>query len=248
MFSTRTEMLIGSQGVGLLASKRVAVFGVGGVGGFACEALARAGVGALDLFDDDVVAVSNLNRQVVALRSTIGRPKVDVMAQRIADINPDCRVRVYRTFYTPENASDYPFECYDYIIDAVDTVSAKLEIISRAKAAGVPVISAMGAGNKLHPELFEVADIEKTSVCPLARVMRRELKNRRIKGVKVVFSKEPPLVPGVVAGLAEQASPLRTGSPKKQTPGSISFVPAAAGLILAGAVVRDLLALADKNL
>ncbi len=241
MFSTRTEMLVGQEGIERLAKARVAVFGVGGVGGFACEALARAGVGTLDLFDDDVVAVSNINRQIVALESTVGQGKVTVMQERIGEINPACVVHAHKTFYTPENACEYPFEEYDYIIDAVDTVSAKLTIVERAKKAKVPVICAMGAGNKLHPELFEVADIEKTSICPLARVMRRELRKRRIKGVKVVYSKEMPLTPLQVEAPAEAPSGLRTGAPKKQTPGSISFVPGAAGLILAGAVVRDLL-------
>lgn len=241
MFSTRTEMLLGEEGIKRLAKARVAVFGIGGVGGFTCEALARAGVGMLDLFDDDIVAVSNINRQIVALESTVGQAKVEVMRQRIREINPACVVNAYKTFYTPENAEEFPFECYDYIVDAVDTVSAKLTIVERAKNAGVPVICAMGAGNKLHPELFEVADIEKTSVCPLARVMRRELRKRRIKGVKVVYSKEMPLVPMAVDAPVEKASDLRTGNPKKQTPGSISFVPGAAGLLLAGAVVRDLL-------
>ncbi|MDL2325201.1 tRNA threonylcarbamoyladenosine dehydratase, partial [Ruminococcaceae bacterium OttesenSCG-928-A16] len=191
----RTEMLVGEDAVALLAAKRVAVFGVGGVGGFVCEALARAGIGQLDIFDDDVVSISNLNRQIVALQSTVGRRKTSVMAQRIADINPACVVTEHAVFYTPQNADDYPLGVYDYIVDAVDTVSAKLEIITRAVAAGVPVISAMGAGNKLHPELFEVADIEKTSVCPLARVIRKELKKRNIHGVKVVYSKEEPLTP-----------------------------------------------------
>lgn len=242
----RTAMLIGEDGVACLAAKRVAVFGIGGVGGTACEALARAGVGALDLFDDDTVAESNINRQVVALHSTVGQPKTSVMARRIADINPACKVRGHRVFYTPQNADEFPLEHYDYIVDAVDTVSAKLEIITRAKAAGVPVISAMGAGNKLHPELFEVADIEKTSVCPLARVMRRELKKRGIRGVKVVYSKEEPLAIPAEKQPEEQPAaeaPVRPGTPKTVVPGSISFVPAAAGLVLAGAVVRGLLGL-----
>lgn len=253
-FTARTAMLVGEAGVGRLAQSHVAVFGVGGVGGAACEALARAGVGALTLFDDDIVAPSNLNRQVVALHSTLGRPKAEVMAARITDINPACQVTVHRVFYLPENAAGYPFDGYDYIVDAIDTVSAKLELIGRARAAGVTVISAMGAGNKLHPELFRVAPIEKTSVCPLARVMRKELKKRGITGVKAVFSLEEPLKtkrqppqPGcepdetAVLDTAEYGTPPRPGTPKKNPPGSISFVPAAAGLVLAGEVVRDLL-------
>lgn len=243
-FTSRTKMLLGKEATEQLAKKRVAVFGIGGVGGYVCEALARAGIGNLVLFDDDVVSLSNVNRQIVALRSTIGRAKVDVMKQRIADINPNCTVEANRIFYTPDTADEISFVGFDYIVDAVDTVSAKLEIIVRAKQAGVPVISAMGAGNKLYPEKLQVADIEKTSVCPLARVMRRELRKRRIKNVKVVYSQEEPRTPD--ASLQEEPSPpilgqvIRPGKPKKQTPGSVSFVPAAAGLLLAGAVVRDL--------
>lgn len=238
----RTSMLIGDDGVRTLAGKNVAVFGVGGVGGYVCEALARAGVGALALFDDDVVSVSNLNRQITALHSTLGRPKAEVMARRIQDINPACRVQVHRVFYLPENADEYPLQAYDYVVDAVDTVTAKLAIIERAKRAGVRVISAMGAGNKLHPECFAVADIEKTSVCPLARIMRKELRKRGIRGVKVVYSTEPPLASQAApGGDMSEAAPERPGKPKQNTPGSISFVPAAAGLVLAGEVVRDLL-------
>lgn len=225
MSAERTAMLIGSDGVEKLRQKRVAVFGVGGVGGHLCEALARAGVGALDLFDPDVVAESNLNRQAVALRSTLGKRKVEVMAARIADIDPACAVTVHPVFYLPENAESYPLEGYDMIADAVDTVAAKLELAVRANAAGVPLVSAMGTGNKLRPELLELTDISKTSVCPLARVMRKELKKRGIDHLQVVCSTEPP---------------VKTGS---RTPGSISFVPAAAGLIMAGAVVRRLLGL-----
>lgn len=239
----RTAMLIGEDGVHTLGQKHVAVFGVGGVGGAVCEALARAGVGALTLFDDDVVAESNLNRQVVALHSTLGQPKVQAMARRIADINPACTVVANQVFYLPENAGQFELRQYDYV---VDTVSAKLEIIERAKNAGVPVISAMGAGNKLHPELFCVADIAKTSVCPLARVVRRELKKRGITGVKAVYSTEEPLAPEKAVCPAQEEEPEtnRPGNPKKQAPGSISFVPTAAGLVLAGEVVRDLLGIA----
>lgn len=241
---SRTAMLVGEDGLAALAEKRVAVFGVGGVGGFVCEALVRAGIGALDVFDDDVVAPSNLNRQLIALHSTVGLPKVEVLKTRLVDINPACCVAAHRVFYLPATADEYPLGVYDYVVDAVDTVSAKLEIIQRAKAAGVPVICSMGAGNKLHPELFEIADIHKTSVDPLARVLRKELKKRGIGGVKVVYSKELPLTPQPVTEsetAAAAPSPARPGKPKTSVPGSISFVPAAAGLILAGQVVRDLL-------
>lgn len=238
----RTAMLIGEQGVCCLQQKHVAVFGVGGVGGAVCEALARAGIGNITLFDDDVVSESNINRQVVALRSTVGKPKVQVMAAHIANINPECKVTANRVFYLPQNAAQYPLKAFDYVVDAVDTVSAKLEIICRAKQAGVPVISAMGAGNKLHPECFKVADIAKTSICPLARVVRKELKKRGVQGVKVVYSTEMPVSatarPDAPCG---ENTPERPGTPKQQVPGSISFVPAAAGLVLAGQVVRDLL-------
>ena len=229
-FEDRTVKLIGEEDAALLAKRHIAVFGLGGVGGMVAEALARAGLGALTLFDGDVVEESNLNRQVVALRSTLGQNKAEAMKQRVEDINPVCRVVAQPVFYTSGNAFEYPFDAYDYVVDAVDDVGAKLEIITRAKAAGVPVISAMGAGNKLHPEGFQVADIAKTEVCPLARVMRRELKKRGITGVKTVFSQETPrTVP------ADERRPA---------PGSISFVPGAAGLVLAGAVVRDILNLA----
>lgn len=243
--SSRTAMLIGQGGVSLLKTKHVAVFGIGGVGGHVCEALARAGVGALTLFDKDTVAESNINRQIVALRSTLGMPKAEVMAARILDINPECRVTAHTVFYTPQNADEYPFGGYDYIVDAVDTVAAKLTLIERAKAAGVPIISAMGAGNKLHPEKFDVMDISKTQACPLARVMRRELKKRGISKVKVVCSSEVPLKPAQAeAGGADDAGESTAQAApqtRKDTPGSISFVPSAAGLVLAGAVVRDLL-------
>lgn len=247
----RTAMLIGGDGIATLAQKRVAVFGVGGVGGHVCEALARAGVGALDVFDGDTVAKSNLNRQIVALHSTLGQLKCQVMARRIADINQACAVRALPVFYTPENAEQYPFAEYDYVVDAVDMVSAKIEIIARAKEAGVPVISSMGTGNKLHPEGFCMVDIAATSMCPLARVMRRELKKRGIAGVPVVCSGEEPLRPRVPAQAeAAEAKPGETelaqapAYQKRCAPGSISFVPAAAAMVLAGAVVRGLLGLA----
>lgn len=244
----RTQMLIGEDGLQLLGEKHVAVFGVGGVGGAVCEALARAGVGELSLFDDDIVSESNINRQIIALYSTIGMPKVKVMADRIKDINPKCVVHANRVFYMPQNAAQYEFNLYDYVVDAVDTVSAKLEIIERAYAAGVPVISSMGTGNKIHPEEFNVTQIEKTSVCPLARVMRKELKKRGISGVKVVYSKEEPLKPfalpdedeNIEAGSVQCAN-LRAGKAKIAVPASISFVPPVAGFVLAGEVVRELL-------
>ena len=225
----RTELLLGSGAYETLSSKRVAVFGVGGVGGYTVEALARAGVGTLDLIDSDCVCLSNINRQIIATRKTLGMLKVDAAAERCRDINPDIKVNTYPVFFLPENAEDFDFSKYDYVVDAVDTVSAKIGIAQKAKELGVPAISSMGAGNKLHPELFEVADINETSVCPLARVMRRELKKRGINSLKVVYSKEPP---------AETNAPVENG---KKIPGSVSFVPSAAGLIIAGEVIKDLL-------
>ena len=230
---TRTRLLLGDEGMEKLKNARVAVFGVGGVGGYAVEALARSGVGALDLIDDDVVAPSNLNRQIIALQSTVGKPKVEVAATRIADINPDCIVRTYRTFYTPDTAGQFDFSLYDYVIDAIDTVTGKIALVMQAQAAGTPIISSMGAGNKLDPSAFEVADIYKTSVCPLARVMRRELKKRGVKRLKVVYSREEALTP---EGEIEQDAVHK----KRATPGSVAFVPAVAGLILAGEVVKDI--------
>lgn len=225
----RTELLLGSGAYETLSSKRVAVFGVGGVGGYTVEALARAGVGTLDLIDSDCVCLSNINRQIIATRKTLGMLKVDAAAERCRDINPDIKVNTYPVFFLPENAEDFDFSKYDYVVDAVDTVSAKIGIAQKAKELGMPAISSMGAGNKLHPELLEVADIYETSVCPLARVMRRELKKRGINSLKVVYSKEPP---------AETNAPVENG---KKIPGSVSFVPSAAGLIIAGEVIKDLL-------
>ncbi len=229
---TRTAMLLGKSGLERLKSARVAVFGVGGVGGHICEALARAGVGTIDLYDNDTVSLSNINRQLVALHSTVGRAKVDVMRERILDINPDCAVRAYKIFYLPENADNYPLGQYDYIADAIDTVSAKIELAVRARAAGVPLISSMGTGNKLDPTRFCVTDLSKTEGCPLARVMRRELKARGITHLKVVYSTEP-----VAAHVWE---PPVSPDEKKQPPASLSFVPPVAGLILAGEIVKDL--------
>lgn len=229
MFS-RTEALVGRDGLEKLKKSRAAVFGLGGVGGYVVEALVRAGVGALDIFDGDTVSLSNLNRQIIATQNTVGRDKTEVTAERIARINPLCRVTARKMFVLPENAGQIDFSVYDYVVDAIDTVSGKLAIIEGAKTCGVPVISCMGAGNKLNPAAFEVADIEKTSVCPLARVMRRELKKRGISGVKVVFSRELP----ATGAVSEQ-----DGS--KTVPASISFVPPAAGFIAAGEVIKDLL-------
>lgn len=227
MFS-RTELLLGREAIEKLKKARVAVFGLGGVGSFAAEALCRAGVGSFALFDKDTVAPSNLNRQLVALSSTLGKPKAEVMRERMLDINPEVNVEVYNCFYLPENADNFPLDRYDYVVDAVDTVTAKLCITERAKAAGVPVISSMGAGNKLDPCAFKVADISETSVCPLAKVMRRELKSRGIDSLKVVYSTEPPRKP-----------PLKEGV-RKQPPGSVPFVPSVCGLIIAAEVIKDL--------
>ena len=227
---SRTEALIGKSAVEKLKKSRVAVFGVGGVGGFVAEALARSGIGEIDLIDSDKVSISNINRQIVALHSTVGKYKTEVMAERIKDINPSAKVNVYNIFYLPENADDFDFLQYDYIVDAVDTVSAKLSIVERAYALKVPVISSMGAGNKLNPTAFEVEDIYKTSVCPLAKVMRRELKKRGVEKLKVVYSKEEP-----------KLSELIDAETGKRAPASISFVPSVAGLIIAGEVIKDLI-------
>ena len=226
---SRTAYVYGEESIQKLNNASVAVFGVGGVGGYICEALARAGVGHIDIFDRDTVSVSNINRQIIALHSTIGEPKVEVMKRRILDINPSCEVGAYNVLYLPENADEYDLSGYDYIADAVDTVAAKLEIIERAKKAGVPVISAMGAGNKTDPTKFEVTDISKTSVCPLARVMRKELKARGISKLRVVYSTEPARPGGEIDAV--------TG---KSIPGSLSFVPSVMGLIMAGEIINEL--------
>lgn len=244
-FESRTALVLGEEGVARLHAAHVVLFGVGGVGGYVAEALARAGVGRLTLVDDDVVAESNLNRQLIALACTLGRPKVEAAAERIRQINPDCRVEPLAVFYGPDTADRVPLAGADYVVDAVDTVTAKLEIIGRARAAGVPVVSCMGTGNKLHPELLRLSVLEKTEGCPLARVMRRECKARGYKNVPVVFSPEPPVKPQTADGAAPagETQPGRPGSPKRQTPGSVSFVPGAAGLLLAGKVVRALVGL-----
>ena len=229
MFS-RTRMLLGDEAMARLSLSRVAVFGLGGVGGHVVEALARSGVGALDLIDSDRVALSNLNRQIIATRDTLGMLKVDAAKARVLAINPDCRVRAYPVFFLPETADQFDFTQYDYVVDAIDTVAGKLQLILAAQAAGVPVISSMGAGNKLDPTAFRVADISETSVCPLARTMRRELRKRGVEHVKVVYSTEPALSP----------APADEPTGRRATPGSTAFVPAVAGLILAGEVVKDI--------
>lgn len=229
---SRMEILLGEEALHRLSNARVAVFGIGGVGGYVTEALARCGVGHLDLIDNDTVALSNLNRQIIALHSTIGQYKVDIMKKRILDINPKADVLVHRCFFLPEQAKQFNFSEYSYIVDAIDTVTAKLELVMQAKEAGVPIISAMGAGNKLDPTRFEVTDIYKTKNCPLARVMRRELKKRNIDHLKVVYSTEEAKKPQA----SEQASTSR-----RVAPGSIAFVPSVVGLIAAGEVIKDLL-------
>ena len=231
---SRTQLLLGEAAMDALLRARVAVFGVGGVGGYVCEALVRSGVGAFDLVDNDRVSLTNLNRQIIATLSTVGQYKVDVMRARMLDINPAADVRVYRSFLLPENTGDFPFQDYDYIVDAVDTVAAKLTLAEQAAARNIPIISAMGAGNKLDPGRFRVSDIQQTSVCPLARVMRRELKKRGIQHLKVVWSDEPPITP-VGETPDEPISPGR-----RAIPGSTAFTPAVAGLMIAGEVVRDL--------
>ncbi len=236
---SRTEKLIGKENIDKLTSACVAVFGIGGVGGFAVEALARSGVGHIELIDHDTVALSNLNRQIIATQDTIGRDKVDVMKERILSINPDAEVVIHKCFFLPENKDEFDFSKYSYVVDAVDTVTAKLTIIEEAKKAGIPVISSMGTGNKLDPTAFEVTDISKTSVCPLAKVMRRELKKRSISHVKVVYSKEEALTP-IEDDVLNNAENCGENSRKKVPPASIAFVPSVAGLIIAGEVIKDI--------
>ena len=229
----RTAMLLGEAAVTRLQNARVAVFGIGGVGGYTVEALARSGVGQLDVIDSDTVSVSNINRQILATHSTVGLPKVEAAKKRIQDINPDCIVRAHQVFYTPETADRFDFREYDYIVDCIDTVTGKLQLVERAMEAGTPIICCMGTGNKLDASAFQVADISKTSMCPLARIMRKELGKRGIKHLKVVYSQEEALTP---TGWEEEAAALG----KRQIPGSVAFVPGAAGLILAGEVVKDI--------
>ena len=243
---SRTELLLGKEAMEKLQNSRVAVFGIGGVGGYVCEALARSGVGAFDLIDDDKVCLTNLNRQIIATYKTIGKYKTDVMKERILDINPKADVRVHKCFFLPENADEFPYEDYDYMVDAVDTVTAKISLVMKAQEKHIPIISSMGAGNKLDGSQFKVADIYKTKVCPLAKVMRRELKKRGVKKLKVVYSEEPSIRP-----IEDMSISCRThcicppGAARKCTerrdiPGSTAFVPSVAGLIIAGEVVKDL--------
>ena len=248
MLTSRTELLLGKAALETLRTSRVAVFGLGGVGSFTVEALARAGVGHFLLVDDDLVCLTNLNRQLIALHSTVGRPKVEVMAERVRDINPQAGVETRKTFYLPENADSFDLSRFDYIVDAVDTVSAKVELAVRAQQAGIPIVSCMGAGNKLDPTRFEVADLADTSVCPLCKVMRKELKRRGLTSLKVVYSKEPPAEPVETEAIScrhhcvcPEGSP-RTCTVRRRIPGSVSFVPSVAGLIMAGVVVRELVA------
>ena len=229
----RTQMLLGTDALEKLQKARVAVFGIGGVGGYTVEALARSGIGQLDLIDNDDVSISNINRQILATHSTVGMPKVEAAKRRILDINPGCIVQTHQVFYTPETADQFDFTQYDYIVDAIDTVTGKLQLVERATAAGTPIICCMGTGNKLDASAFEVADISKTTMCPLARIMRKELGKRGIKHLKVVYSKEEALTP---TGWEEEAAALG----KRQIPGSVAFVPGAAGLILAGEVIKDI--------
>lgn len=239
---SRTELLLGSEAMDILEKSKVAIFGIGGVGGYVCEALARSGIGEFDLIDNDTVCLTNLNRQIIATRRTVGQYKVDVMKDRILQINPDAVVNIHKCFFLPQNSDDFIFEEYDYVVDAVDTITAKLEIIMKAKENNVPVISSMGAGNKLDATAFKVADIYDTKVCPLAKVMRRELKKRSVEDLKVVYSEEMPVK------LQEQSQSANESIQKKDddstlrkaVPGSIAFVPSVAGLIIAGEVVKDL--------
>ena len=243
---SRTELLLGKEAMQRLEGARVAVFGIGGVGGYVCEALARSGVGALDLVDDDKVCLTNLNRQIIATRKTVGRYKTEVMKERILDINPKAKIEIHNCFFLPENADEFPFEEYDYIVDAVDTVTAKISLVMKAKECNVPIISSMGAGNKLDASQFKVADIYKTKVCPLAKVMRRELKKRGVKRLKVVYSEEQPTRPKEDMSISCRTNCMCLPGAKhkcterRDIPGSVAFVPAVAGLIIAGEVVKDL--------
>lgn len=243
---SRTELLVGKDAMQRLNRSRVAVFGIGGVGGYVCEALVRSGVGAFDLIDDDKVCLTNLNRQIIATRKTIGQYKVEVMKERILEINPEVKVNIHKCFFLPENQDEFPFNEYDYIVDAVDTVTAKIALVMKAQEAGVPIISSMGAGNKLDASRFQVADIYETKICPLARVMRRELKKRGVEKLKVVYSEEKPTRP-----IDDMANSCRTNcicppeaehkcTERRDIPGSVAFVPSVAGLIIAGEVVKDL--------
>ncbi|MCQ2465010.1 MAG: ThiF family adenylyltransferase [Oscillospiraceae bacterium] len=239
---SRTQLLFGAESMKKLSECRVAVFGVGGVGGYVVEALVRSGIGKIDIIDDDKVCLSNLNRQIIAVRSSVGKYKVDAAEERIKDINPDCEVRKYKMFYMPETSDQFDFSEYDYVVDAIDTVTGKIELVMNAQKCGTPIISSMGMGNKINADMIEVADIYKTSVCPLARVMRTELKKRRVKKLKVVYSKECAMKPAEEYDTeADGTSPdTRKGTARRSTPGSNAFVPSAAGLIIAGEIIKDL--------
>ncbi len=235
----RTKLLIGEESLEKLKNARVAIFGVGGVGGYVCEALVRSGIGSFDLIDSDTVCLSNLNRQIIATHSSVGKYKVDVMRDRMLDINPEVNVKVYKCFFLPENAHEFPFAEYDYVVDAVDTVTAKIELVMKCQEEGVPIISSMGTGNKMEASAFKVTDIYKTKMCPLAKVMRYELKKRGVKKLKVVYSEEIPLNP-MVRSLEVAANADKTVASKRSTPGSLAFVPPVSGMIIAGEVVKDL--------
>ena len=243
---SRTQLLLGPAAIERLHNKKVAVFGIGGVGGYVCEALVRSGIGAFDLIDDDKVCLTNLNRQIIATRKTVGKYKTDAMKERMLEINPEAKIDVHRCFFLPENADDFPFAEYDYVVDAVDTVTAKIELILRAKRENIPVISAMGAGNKLDAGRMKVADIYETSVCPLARVMRHELKKRNVKSLKVVYSDEPPVRPREDPSISCRSHCIcppgaqHKCTERRDIPGSTAFVPAVAGLLIAGEIVKDL--------
>lgn len=234
----RTKLLVGQEALDKLESSRVAIFGVGGVGGYVCEALVRSGIGTFDIIDNDKVCESNINRQIIATTKTVGQYKVDAMKERMLDINPEVTVNTYKCFFLPETADDFPFEEYDYVVDAVDTVTAKIALVMKCKEKNVPIISSMGAGNKLDASAFKVADIYKTKVCPLAKVMRHELKKRGVKKLKVVYSEELPITPK--SEFLEMSEKEDSSIVKRTTPGSVAFVPSVAGLIIAGEVVKDL--------
>lgn len=244
---SRTQLLLGEKSMKELEGARVAIFGLGGVGGYAVEALVRSGVGEFDLIDDDKVCLTNLNRQLIATRKTVGQFKVDVMKERILEINPDAIVHTYKCFFLPENAADFPFKDYSYIIDAIDTITAKIELVLQAQAQGIPIISSMGAGNKLDPTKFRVADIYKTTMCPLAKVMRRELKRRRVKHLKVVYSTEQSMSPEEDTTNSCKTQCIcppgaeRTCNDRRAIPGSVAFVPSVVGLIIAGEVIKDII-------
>ncbi|MDD6505140.1 MAG: tRNA threonylcarbamoyladenosine dehydratase [Lachnospiraceae bacterium] len=243
---SRTQLIYGKENMEKLSNARVAVFGVGGVGGYTVEALARSGVGTLDLIDDDKICLTNLNRQIFATRKTVGKYKVDVAAERVHDINPDCVVNCYKTFFMPDTAEQFDFSQYDYVVDAIDTVTGKIMLVEKAKESNTPIISSMGAGNKVNPAAFEVADIYETSVCPLAKVMRRELKKRGIKNLKVVYSKEKPICPEEDLEISCRTHCIcppgteRTCTVRRDIPGSNAFVPSVVGLIIAGEIVKDI--------